>query len=184
MAPSIPSHYRLEFSEEMIRGRVASLGSEISKWAVEGDSLSQILCVCVLRGGVLFFSDLVKAVDTSVELAFCRTWSYTVENHKIEDGSIRVSVETVAAQGRRVLIIDDICDTGSTLKKLSNVFLELGATEVKSAVLVHRSVEGSVFTPDWSCFKYSGDEWFVGYGMEDGNKYCNLPAVYSIHEEA
>ena len=78
----------------------------------------------------------------------------------------------------KVVIVDDICDTGSTLARLVRVLNDLGAREVKTAVLIHRVMKDPKFTPDWAAFKYEGPEWFVGYGMDDRNHYRNLQNVY------
>jgi len=181
VSQKLPSNYQLAFSQDIITKRVAAVGAAVSEWAARHSAGGeQILCVCVLRGGVLFFSDLIRQISSTVEIGFCRTWSYSIENNQIADGAMRVAVEDVAAHGRRVLIVDDICDSGKTLSKLKNVFTELGAVEVRSAVLIHRLVDTSIFTPDWTAFEYPGNEWFVGYGMADGEKYFNLPEVYSI----
>jgi hypoxanthine phosphoribosyltransferase len=181
VSQKLPSNYQLAFNRELIAKRVSAVAASASQWALEHSSNGeQILCVCVLRGGALFFADLIREISTTVEIGFCRTWSYSVENHQVADGAMRVAVEDIAAHGRRVLLIDDICDSGKTLKKLSNVFLELGAIEVRTAILIHRLIPTSVFTPSWTAFEYNGSEWFVGYGMDDGGKFSNLPEVYSI----
>lgn len=174
----LPPNYNLAYSEELIAKRVTQLGAQIGEWAA-GDS-DQILAVCVLRGGAPFFQDLIRKVPVSIEPTYCRTWSYSSESNLQQNGSVRVAVESVLAEGRRILIVDDICDSGATLLKLQNVFSELGAREVRTAVLIHRRVERSVFDPTWSAFEYHGEEWFVGFGMEDKNQFANLPAVYSI----
>jgi len=176
---NLPDHYRIAFSEELIQQRVKEIGEEIGDWAASGTG--QLLAVCVLRGGAPFFQDLIRRVPLSVEPTYCRTWSYSSESNEQSAGGVRVSVDSVLAEGRRILVVDDICDTGATLLKLQNVFSDLGATEIKSAVLIHRKVESSVFTPNWSAFQYQGADWFVGYGMEDKNQFANLPAVYTIH---
>ena len=181
MSPKLPSSYQLVYNKELIAKKVSTVASYVSAWADENAKESeQILCVCVLRGGAIFFSDLIREISSSVEIGFCRTWNYSIENNQITNGAIRVSVEDISARGRRVLIVDDICDSGKTLSKLKNVFLELGAIEVRAAVLIHRLADNSVFTPSWTAFEYNGDEWFVGYGMGDREKFANLPNVYSI----
>jgi len=176
----IPSHFKPAYGRELIAHRVEQLGKQIREWVGDGSSGEQVLAVCILRGGVPFFSDLVRSLEVSVEPAYCRTWSYSSDINMQHDSPVRVSVETIVPQGRRILMVDDICDTGATLLKLQKVFTDLGAKEVRSAVLIHRQVEESVFTPNWSAFEYQGTEWFVGYGMEDKNHFANLPAVYTI----
>jgi hypoxanthine phosphoribosyltransferase len=174
----LPANYNLAYSAELIAKRIAQLGEQIGEWAAQGND--QVLAVCVLRGGAPFFQDLIREVPVSLEPAYCRTWSYSSESNIQQGNGVRVAVESVLAEGRRLLVVDDICDSGATLLKLQNVFTELGAKEIKTAVLIHRRVERSVYDPTWSAFEYHGEEWFVGFGMEDRNHYSNLPAVYTI----
>jgi len=178
----LPAEFKLAYSASQVAKRVRLMGDEISPWvsAAEAVTGQQVLCICVLRGGVLFFTDLIRAIPSSVEMTFCRTWSYSSANNERSMDRVRVSVDDVVAQGRAILLIDDICDTGSTLQKLQRVFLDLGAQEVKTAVLIHRVVENSLFTPDYRGFDYQGDDWFVGYGMEDKNHYSNLSEIYIL----
>ncbi|MCC6953018.1 MAG: hypothetical protein IT290_02755 [Deltaproteobacteria bacterium] len=179
----IPTNFKRAFTTDMIHSAVTRVGRQVTEWAIDAEQRTgeQVLAVCVLRGGAPFFVDLLRSVECSIEPAYCRTWAYSSDvNNQMVSGKVRVSVEEVVAGNRAIVIVDDICDTGATLGKLQRVFLDLGAAEVKSAVLIHRMVEKCAFRPDWSAFEYSGDEWFVGYGMEDRNRYSNLPEVYTI----
>ena len=179
--PAIPEKYLLAFNREQIDKRLKELGAEITQWAIKAEARTgqPVLGVCILRGGAPFFCDLVRQVPVSIEMNYCRTWSYSSASNTQQKG-IRISVEEVVAEGRAILLVDDICDTGATLLKLNNVLLQLGAVEVKTAVLVHRMMSASKYAPSWEAFSFKGDEWFVGYGMEDCNQYSNLPEVYTI----
>lgn len=178
----IPANFELTYSPTEIARRLTALGAEIAPWAAEAEQRTrqQVLAVCILRGGAFFFTDLLRAIPVSIEPTFCRTWSYSSATNEQVAHSVRVSVDDVVAEGRAILMVDDICDTGSTLAKLENVFLDLGASEVRSTVLIRRLIPEAKFQPTWSAFSYEGPEWFVGYGMEDRNRYSNLPAVYKI----
>lgn len=178
----LPADFKLAYSASKVTERVRLVGEEITPWVKAAEALTeqQVLCICVLRGGVLFFTDLIRAIPSSVEMTFCRTWSYSSANNERNTDRVRVSVDDVVAHGRAILLIDDICDTGSTLQKLRKVFLDLGAREVKTAVLIHRVLENSLFTPDYRGFDYKGDDWFVGYGMEDKNRFSNLSEIYIV----
>ena len=66
---------------------------------------------------------------------------------------------------------------------MSERLLERGAREVRSAVLIRRLINDPAYTPTWSAFDYGGEEWFVGYGMEDGERWRNLPGVYIIQPQ-
>lgn len=178
----IPAHYKKLYTAQQIREGISQIAPAVSEWAAlsQKGTGEQVLCVCVLRGGVHFFTDLLRGLSVSVEPGFCRTWTYTSLANAEKREGIRVQADEVHPRGKFVLLVDDICDTGVTLKHLETEFKELGALDVKTAVLIHRTVANSVFTPTWSCFKYAGPEWFVGYGMEDKNTNTNLPDVYTI----
>lgn len=177
----LPPKYKPLYSSSEIEQRLARLGPEIGIWVSEvtANTKQQVLAVCILRGGAFFFTDLLRQIPVSIEPTFCRTWSYSSKSNEQASG-VRVSVDEVVAEGRAILMVDDICDTGSTLAKLEKVFLDLGASAVKSVVLVHRIVSQPKFKPSWSAFEFDSADWLVGYGMEDCNYYSNLPGVYRI----
>jgi hypoxanthine phosphoribosyltransferase len=178
----LPKNYELVFSPDSIRERIKEVAVDVREWmsmAVD-HKREQLLAVCVLRGGVFFFTDLIRELNISVEPVFCKAESYSYDNTQMVGKGVKVDVEDVKPAGRSVLIVDDICDTGLTLLKLHNLFLELGAKSVCSAVLIHREVQVKKYEPSWSAFSYPGAEWFVGYGLDDGNKYRNLPGVHRI----
>jgi len=97
-----------------------------------------------------------------------------------ELASVQVDLAAVPARGRSVLVVDDICDSGRSLAVLSAALKEAGAREVRAAVLVTRKVESQAYSPEWSGFDYSGKEWIVGYGMDDSERWRNLPGVFII----
>ena len=79
----------------------------------------QVLAICVLRGGVFFFADLLKETYT-VEPSFCRAMSYSSEDNT-QGNEFRLVVEPAEMKGRYVLLVDDICDSGKTLKKFTQI---------------------------------------------------------------
>ena len=143
----------------------------------------QVLAICVLRGGVFFFADLLKEIPYTVEPSFCRAMSYSSKDNS-QDSEFRLVIEPADMNGRNVLLIDDICDSGKTLKNLHEYALQNGAKEVRTAVLIHRNHDDSVYKPQYIGFEYDGPEWFAGYGMEDKNHNSNFPEVYIIEGES
>lgn len=187
MIPTVPSHYQEILSAEAVEGHVAHLAAEITPWASEAfdESGESPLAVCILRGGVLFFSDLVRAIPVSLQLAFCHCRSYSSSTNEALKESIEVEMDRSVLNGRAVLLIDDICDSGGTFNYLRQFVLKHGARDVRTATFVFRDHERSIFRPDFAAFTYQGDDWFVGYGMEDKNRFMNLPSLYTIrpHQE-
>ena len=181
----IPANFRLQYSSEEIAARVKSIGEEISVWAqgVWAESHTDVLAVTVLRGGLFFFSDLVRAISGSVEVETLRAIGYQPGVNEQQKASVDIYASHLAVKGRVVLIIDDICDSGRTLEALEKHLTERGAREVRTAVLIRRLLDRPTFVPCWVGFEFTGPEWFVGYGMEDSDRWRNLPAVYTIQQQ-
>lgn len=180
----IPANFKLQYSAEQTAAAVERMGGEITAWAEEvwKSSHTDIIAIPVLRGGLFFFADLVRKIEQSVEIAPVRTWSYTSTENAVQRAEVGVNIDEVPSRGRSILLVDDICDSGRTLRVLKKALLEAGAFEVRSAVLIKRMLDEATFDPDWVGFEYRGPEWFVGYGMEDCGRYRNLPGTYIIKQ--
>jgi hypoxanthine phosphoribosyltransferase len=174
--------YQLVYPREKIAEQIKLVAQEISSWAekVWQDSHTELLTIPILRGALFFYSDLVRAIPHSMELSAARSWGYQIGKNQVEAEELRMSIEDIPAQGRHVLLVDDICDSGRTLERMKEALLHKGAIQVKTAVLIERQFEKKNFSSDWTAFKYSGAEWFIGYGMDDCEKWRNLPEVYII----
>ncbi|MFM1847574.1 MAG: hypothetical protein RL417_1048 [Pseudomonadota bacterium] len=179
----VPANFKIQYDEDAIAGAIAKLGREIDTWArdVRAMTSSDLLTIPVLRGGIFFFADLVRHIKHSVEIAPVSAWSYeTGEN--VQRDSVSVDAGKLAVEGRSVLVVDDVCDSGRTLAELTAYFTKLGAREVRSAVLIKRILPHQTFSPDWIGFEYTGPEWFVGYGMDDCDRWRNLGSIYIIQK--
>ena len=185
MIREIPRNFKRVYSKEDIAYSVYKMAGLIRHWVKDTHETfgQQVLAICVLRGGVFFFADLLKEIPYTVEPSFCRAMSYSSEDNT-QGNEFRLVVEPAEMKGRYVLLVDDICDSGKTLKNLHRYALNNGAQMVKTAVLIHRNHEDSVYTPDYIGFEYTGSEWFAGYGMEDKNHNSNFPEVYIIQGES
>lgn len=181
----IPAHFSIKFSQREIEQRVKVLGDEIGSWCkgVWQDSHTDVLAIPVLRGGIFFFADLVRAIPASVEIAPVTTESYEVGVNNVQRSEVAIYAEKLAVKGRVVLVVDDVCDSGRTLEELEKALMARGAREVRTAVLVRRLLDRPTFVPCWSGFQYEGPEWFVGYGMDDSERWRNLPGVYIIKRD-
>jgi len=181
----IPDNFKCIYSKEDIAYRVYKMAGDIRHWVKEAQERQheQVLAICVLRGGVFFFADLLKEIPYTVEPSFCRAVSYSSADN-VAGSEFRLVVEPAEMKGRRVLLVDDICDSGRTLRNLHDYALSNGAAEVRTAVLIHRNHEDSIYKPDYIGFEYTGPEWFAGYGMEDKNHNSNFPEVYIVQGES
>ncbi len=178
----VPSYLEELYSREQIESRLVGLGATLDDWAKEAlvQTGQSLLAVCVLRGGVFFFSDLLLHLKESVEPAFCRASSYSISLNGAPQSNIRIEPYGLVTAGRSVVVIDNICDSGRTLEKLYDQFRQEGAFAVRTVVLVHRERSDSTHAPDLVGFVYQGPEWLAGYGMRDKNRCMNFPSVYRV----
>jgi hypoxanthine phosphoribosyltransferase len=158
--------------EESIQKRVVDLANEINRSYKDRDDL---VFVCVLRGAFLFFSDLVRELDMDVETEFIQASSY--ENGTENQGLTIKSQLSNNVRGKTVFIVDDIIDTGNTMKSLAGIYKDLGATEVKTIALVCRPT--SLKIVDYHGFSI-GDEWIYGYGLDLKSKKRTLKSIKYI----
>lgn len=181
MAIPLPAHYQEVYSAGAIAERVGVLGREITPWAESalGQTGKELLLVPVLRGAIFFAADLARAISCSVDLDPVRLIGYDTETNTANDELI-VTGELQAA-GRAVLVVDDICDSGRSLKTLADRFRSQGAASVKTVTLIWRAPVAT-HKPDYIGFAYDGHEWLVGYGLDNQNRYRNLPGVYQIQK--
>lgn len=138
--------------------------------------------VGILKGSVPFMAELIKHVDTHIELDFMLVSSY--HGGTASSGVINIikDIDQDIA-GRDVLFIEDIIDTGQTLKNLCNLFKERNAASVKIATLLDKP-EGRVvdINADYTCFTIP-NEFVVGYGLDYEEYYRNIPYVGILKEE-
>ena len=167
---------RLLFSEEDIAARVAELGEEISA-AYTGEPL---VAVCVLKGAVHFFSDLTRAISREdLEMDFIRISSYgtgTVSSRQIK---LTKDLEC-DVRGKHVLVVEDVVDSGHSLRFLLDLLADRGARSVRIATLVNKTERREVDIP----VAFSGfmlDSGFiVGYGLDHAERYRALPSIYEL----
>lgn len=178
--------YKLVFSSTQIEQQIEQMAAEINLWAkqLKDEQGEEILSIPVMRGGLFFYSDLVRELCYSVEMSEVRSWAYLDKANEEPRDQVKASLGTVEFTGRSVLLVDDICDSGRTLQTLYTDIMKRGAKEVRTAVAVHRilppEAAAKQFQPTWSLFHYNGPEWFVGYGMEDLGSWRNLNSIYII----
>lgn len=169
---SHPDIQEVILSEDQLQARVRELGAEISRDYV-GRSL---LLVAVLRGAALFIADLARAITVPVELDFMAVSSYGSSTKS--SGVVRILKdldETI--EGRDVIVVEDILDTGLTLKYLLKNLASRKPASLE--VVAFLSKEGKQRVPI-SC-RYVGfaipDEFVVGYGLDFAERYRNLPYI-------
>ena len=169
MHPDIES---VIISEEQIDERVRELGAEISR-DYAGET---VLLVAVLRGAAIFLADLSRAISVPVELDFMAVSSYGSSTKS--SGVVRILKDLdEQIEGRHVIVVEDILDTGLTLKYLLKNLASRKPASLEVVTLLNK--QGKQRVPI-SC-KYSGfsvpDEFVVGYGLDFAERYRNLPYI-------
>lgn len=177
-----PSHLDLLYPTDVLDAQLARLAGEIDAWTApaEAGSGRLLLCVCLLRGGVFFFSDVLLRMRHSVEPAFCRAWAYNkVSNEKPEE-IIRMEWQGLDPAGRDVVLFDNICDSGRTLVAAREWLVERDARSVRTVTMVHRLRPDSTHAPTLTGFTFAGKEWLVGYGLRDRDAHLmNTRVIYT-----
>ena len=165
-------------SREQIERRVAELAAQIEKDYAGKD----LIMVCVLNGAAVFYIDLLMALDIPLEMNFIRVSSYGSGTKS--SGSIRMLYDLEAdITGKHVLIVEDIIDSGNTLKNLTALLAGRGAAEVKSCCLLDKPSRRSVaMEADYVGFEVP-DEFLVGYGLDYAGKYRNLKFIGTLKQE-
>ncbi len=165
-------------SEERIQRRVAELGEQIS--ADYGDE--PLLLIAVLRGAALFLADLARQISSPVEIDFMAVSSYGSSTKS--SGVVRILKDLdEGIEGRHVLVVEDILDTGLTLKYLLKNLASRKPRSLEVVTLL--SKQGKQRVPI-DC-KYVGfdvpDEFVVGYGLDYAERYRNLPYIGVLKSE-
>lgn len=174
----IDTKQKILYSSQQIKERCRELGAKI---VAEYDDDKPILCVCVLRGAVMFFTDLIKELrGKDVILDFIGLSSY--DNGTVSTGKVKLihdSRET--AQNRHVLIVEDIIDSGNTISYLRQHFEQKNPIDVKVVCLLDKPMSRKVDARiDYSAFVLDSQAFVVGYGLDLAQKYRNLDAIYLL----
>jgi len=161
-------------SKEQIDQRIKQLGAEISK----DYSGKKLYVLSLLRGSFIYTADLVREITLPTKIGFMTTSSYGDDENS--SGSINVVNDIPDnIEGFDVLIVDDIVDTGMTMDFIMSRVRSLGASSVKSCVLLNKLDRRKVdIIPDYCCFEIP-DVFVVGYGLNYGDYYRNVPYVFN-----
>ncbi len=172
--PSEFSNPNLEvlLSEEQLQTRIKELGGEITRDYAGRNPL----LIGVLKGACFFLSDLLRAIDTRLSIEFMAISSYGSSTRT--SGEVRIMKDLdVPVEGRHILVVEDIVDTGLTLSYLLANLESRGAASVKLAALLDKYERREKDVKiDYLGFKIP-DEFVVGYGLDFAERYRNLPFI-------
>lgn len=166
------------YSEEQLQSRISELADELYK--VYGDE--EVVFVSVLKGAIFFTVDLAKKFKGDARIDFLRVSSYEGEN-STGNINLKIALKEENIKGKHVLIVEDIIDTGRTMKFLVKYIEELGAKSVKSCVLLDKkSRRTESIDADLVGFEIP-DLFVIGYGLDYNEKYRNLPYIGVVVNE-
>ena len=171
-------HIKVLLSEEEVQERIRVIGEQIS----EAYAGKEIHMICVLKGGVFFMCELAKRITVPVSLDFMAVSSYGGDTKS--SGVVKIVKDLdESIQGKDVLVVEDIVDSGRTLSHLMDMLRERGPASLQLCTLLDK--------PDRRVIpvevNYTGftipDEFVVGYGLDYAQKYRNLPYIGIVEFE-
>lgn len=154
-----------------VAARVAQLGAEIS-----ADYAGKTpVVVGVLNAALLFLADLVRSLDMPHEVEFLAVTRFG------EGGRVRINMDTsVSLQGRHVLLVEDLVDTGLTLSFLRELFETRQVASLSTVTLLDKAPRRIVDVPlEYRGFEV-GEEFLLGYGLDHAGRYRNLPSLWAV----
>lgn len=169
---------RVLLDEEVIKHRVEELAAEM---LAKEDGRPLVLGI-LMKGGLVFATDLFRCLPVRLEIECLNVSSY--HGGTESSGEVRFDLEPLEGhEGKRLILVDDIFDTGLTMETLKRACLELGVGTVESCVLLKKKKEREVaVNPEYVGFTIA-DEFVVGYGLDYAEKYRNLPYIGVLKSE-
>ena len=165
-------------SHQQIRERTEELGRQVT----EDYRGKNPLLICILKGGLMFLADLMREVDLPLEIDFIAVSSYGDSTES--SGVVRILMDLERnIQGRHVLIVEDIIDTGRTLSYIIGNLRTRGPASIKVCTLLDKPARRELEIPiDYVGFTIP-DRFVIGYGLDYGEIYRNLPFVGVLKPE-
>lgn len=168
------SNYQILFDRKQIESRIAELGREITRDYQD----KRPVLIGVLNGCFIFIADLVRQLSMDVEIDFVKLSSYG--NAQVTSGNITVQKNiNTNIKGRHVLVIEDIVDTGLSVCFLQKNLLEHEPVSLKFVSLLKKEKAKIDLKIDYIGFEIQ-DRFVVGYGLDFGQKFRNLPDIYTM----
>jgi hypoxanthine phosphoribosyltransferase len=163
---------KILFDEGAVRSRISEMGREIEEYY--RDKTDSLSAICVLKGSVHFFSELVLSINMNISYSFVHVSSYAGTQ---STGRIRVKswVDEDLA-GKHVLVVEDIIDTGNTLRYILAYLRKYKPADLKVVTLIEKQKHDHGIPIDFVGFKV-GDLFVVGYGLDYEERYRNLPYI-------
>lgn len=166
------------YTSDQLQERVREVGAHISRDYAH----THPLVVGVLKGAFVFLSDLVRHIDIPIEIDFIATSSYGSSTQS--SGAVKILKDLdLPAEGRDILVVEDIVDTGTTLNYLRDTLIRRGARSVKVVTAFDKPSRRRIpIAPDYCCFTVP-NAFLVGYGLDYAERYRHLSCVGVLRPE-
>ncbi|HEY5670799.1 MAG TPA: hypoxanthine phosphoribosyltransferase [Anaerolineales bacterium] len=168
---------RILIAEEAIQARVKELANEISK---DLRGVESLYLVGILKGAFIFLADLARQLQIPHSVDFMALSSY---GKSTTSGAVRILMDLrEPIEGRHVMIVEDILDTGHTLSYLYHILKGRNPASIRTCVLVRKRRESVEVPLDYLGFEIP-DVWVVGYGLDFADKYRTLPYIAELKQK-
>ncbi len=172
---------RILVSEEQISEMCDRIAAQINEDYRE--SGKPLVLICILKGSLMFASELMKRITLPLEIEFMKVSSYGSGSSSSGVINIHLDIKRTDISDVDFIVVEDIIDSGRTLSHLIKYFIEKGASSVRTVTLLDKPSRRTVdFTPDY-CGMAVPDEFVVGFGLDYDEKYRNLPYIGILKRE-
>ncbi len=174
-----PDCEKIVLSQQQIQRRVQELGAQISADYAGGE----IQFISILNGAFIFTADLLRAVEADCHIDFMQVSSYG--NSSCSSGTLNIKRDTsMELENKDIIIVEDILDTGYTMRNLTNYLKSKKPRSLKICTLIDKPARRTEqIHADYFGFTFAEDLFLVGYGLDYAQKYRNLPYVAVLKPE-
>ncbi|MGB1286313.1 MAG: hypoxanthine phosphoribosyltransferase [Aggregatilineales bacterium] len=168
-------------SEAELQTRIAELGAQITRDYADCDNL---MLLCILKGGVMFLTDLMRHIDVPHEIEFMAASSYGV-GVRASGGEVRIEMDVSSpVQDKHLLIVEDIVDSGYTLHFVMNTLEARHPASLRLCTLLNKKSRREIELPvDYVGFEIE-NKFVFGYGLDLDEKFRNLPFIGVVDTDA
>ncbi len=161
-------------TEQQILDRIKEIGEELTAKFKDKD----VVCVCILNGSFMFFSDLIRQMDCDFKCDFLGLSSYTGTQ---STGEVKVTLDlSQSIQNKHVILIEDIVDTGTTIEAIYQMLRARKPESITTVTLLHKpEAQKNDFKPEYVGFSI-GNEFVVGYGLDYNQQFRTLPYIAQV----
>jgi hypoxanthine phosphoribosyltransferase len=172
---------RILVPRDRIAARIAELALQITADHTSAEGVTDITLIPILTGGMVFCADLMRQMPVRMKIGLMTVSSYPGQSLRTQGSSVLGS-QLGDIRGRHILLLDDILDSGGTLRLVVPLLKEMGPASVRTCVLLRKDRPVAKATPvDYVGFDVP-DEFVVGYGLDFGDYYRNLPDIVTLRK--